>query len=161
MKLNDSIDMKGRLTLRLSDRDGNLVREIAADNDIVLTGRDLVAKMFAKVAIDPISHIAVGTGTTAVAPGTDTALNTEVFRKPIAVIDPAKDITAVGGKMRVVITTELDNSEPPLGGAASVALTEAGMFNAATGGVMYNRVVFPAVNKTADFKLTLVWEILF
>lgn len=157
MKLNDSIDMKGRLTLRLSDLNGNLVREIAADNDIVLTGRDLVAKLFAKVAIEPITHIAVGTGTDAVNPKEDKKLGKELFRKDIKAIDPAKDIIEVGGKMRVVISTELNNDE------ANGALTEAGMFNAKEpdSGVMYNRVVFPAVNKTADFKLTLVWEILF
>jgi hypothetical protein len=27
--------------------------------------------------------------------------------------------------------------------------------------VMYNRVVFPVISKSADFKLTLIWEILF
>ena len=46
-------------------------------------------------------------------------------------------------------------------GEANGALTEAGLFNAAAAGVMYNRVVFPPINKTADFKLTLIWEIIF
>ena len=40
-------------------------------------------------------------------------------------------------------------------------LREAGVFNAATGGVMYNRVVFQDVTKTDAFKLTLLWDIVF
>lgn len=157
MKINEAIDMKGRLTLRLHDRQGALVREMAADNDIVLTGRDLVAKLFANVSIDPISHIAVGTGATAVDPATDKKLESELFRKAITPIDPAKDISPVDKKVRVIVSTELDFAE------GNGALTEAAMFNSADSStsVMYNRVVFPPVNKTADFKLTLVWEILF
>ncbi len=149
--------MKGRLTMRLHNREGALVRELAADNDIVLTGRDLVAKLFANVSIDPISHIAVGTGATAVDPATNQNLESELFRKEITPIDPAKDIAPVDKKVRVIVSTELDFAE------GNGALTEAAMFNSAdaTTSVMYNRVVFPPVNKTSDFKLTLVWEILF
>lgn len=149
--------MKGRLTLHLHDRWGKLVREIAADNDIVMSGRDLVAKLFANVSIDPISHIAVGTGATAVDPAVDQKLESELFRKAITPIDAAKDITPVDKKVRVIVSTELDFAE------GNGALTEAAMFNSKDPGasVMYNRVVFPPVNKTVDFKLTLVWEILF
>jgi hypothetical protein len=157
MNMHEALEMKGRLTLRLQDKEGKLIQETAADNDIVMTGRDLVAKLFAKVSIDPISHIAVGKGTTAVAPLTDVKLESEIFRKAITTIDPAKDIKPVGNKMRVMVSTELDFSE------GIGPLTEAAIFNGPTSGsgVMYNRVVFPPVNKTKDFKLTLVWEILF
>ena len=149
--------MKGRLTLRMHNRQGDLIRETKADNDIVMTGRDLVAKLFAKVSIDPVSHIAVGTGTTPVDPAADQKLEAELFRKELTPIDPAKDITAVENKVRVIVSTELDFAE------GNGPLTEAAMFNSNSpgGGVMYNRVVFPPVNKTTDFKLTLVWEILF
>lgn len=157
MKIHEALDMKGRLTLRLHDRHGALVRELAADNDIVMTGRDLVAKLFSRVTIDPISHIAVGKGTTPVNPATDLKLESELFRKPITTIDPAKDIKAVDKKVRVVVSTELDFAE------GNGPLTEAAIFNGLNPGssIMYNRVVFPPVNKTSDFKLTLVWEILF
>lgn len=157
MKIHEAFDMKGRLTLRLSDRQGHTVRSFSADNDIVLTGRDLVAKLFANVKIDPVSHIAVGTGSAAVNPATDVGLEKEAFRKALTTIDAALDITPVAGRMRVIVSTELDFAE------GNGALTEAGIFNSKNpgGGVMYNRVVFPPVNKTADFKLTLLWEILF
>jgi hypothetical protein len=40
-------------------------------------------------------------------------------------------------------------------------LREAGIFTAAAGGVMYNRVVFDPVTKSNNFKLTLIWDIVF
>jgi hypothetical protein len=44
-----------------------------------------------------------------------------------------------------------------LAGDSTGALTEAGVFNAATGGIMLDRVVFPVVNKGADDSLTAVF----
>lgn len=156
MKHVDALDMKGRLTLQKLDARGEIVEQLAADNSIVLSGRDLVAKLFINETIDPISHVAVGTGPSAVNPAADVKLQTELFRKPINPLDPTQHLsTTSDNKKKVVITAELDFNE------ANGALTEAGLFNAASAGVMYNRVVFPPINKTADFKLTLIWEIVF
>jgi hypothetical protein len=156
LKVSEYLDMKGRLTLQKRNAANQVLAEIAVNNNIVLSGRDLVAKLFINEKIDPISHIAVGTGTDPVNPGADTQLQTQFFRKAIAPVDPTQNLTTTGdGRKKVMITAELDFSE------ANGALTEAGLFNAPTGGVMYNRVVFPAINKTGDFKLTLIWEILF
>jgi hypothetical protein len=154
--LSENLDMKGKLTVQKRDKSNQIVEQISANNNIVLSGRDLVAKLFINEKIAPISHIAVGAGTAEVNPKTDTKLNTELFRKAITKIDPTQDLTITdGGKIKVKITTELDFNE------ANDYLTEAGLFNANTGGVMYNRVLFPPINKTNDFKLTLIWEILF
>ena len=40
---------------------------------------------------------------------------------------------------------------------ATGALTEAGVFNAASAGAMFDRVVFPVVNKGVDDSLTAVF----
>lgn len=158
MKLTESIDPKGRLTLQLRDANDQLVEEVAANNSIVLTGRDLVAKQFAGQVIAPISHVAVGTGSAAVNPTTDTVLGTELFRKAINPINPALHITTTGdGKKKVTISCDLAAAE------GNGPLTEAALFNDPTAntGTMYNRVVFPVVNKTNAFRLTLIWEITF
>jgi hypothetical protein len=156
VKVFESIDMKGRLTLQKRNIHNDLLEAIAVNNSIVLSGRDLVAKLFIDEPIAPISHIEVGTGTAVVNPDSDTQLQTPLFRKAIAPIDPTQNlVTTDEGRKKVTLTAELDFNE------ANGALTEAGLFNAATGGVMYNRVVFPTINKTSDFKLTLLWEILF
>ncbi len=155
MKLQDALDMRGRLTVQRRNAASELVETIQVNNSIVLSGRDLVAKLFINEPIDPVSHVAVGTGNAPVA-AANAALATEVFRKAINPVDPSQHITTTDtDKRRVMITAELDFTD------ANAALTEAGLFNAATGGVMYNRVVFPPINKTADFKLTLIWEIIF
>ncbi|MBK8021893.1 MAG: hypothetical protein IPK19_10840 [Chloroflexi bacterium] len=155
MKLQDALDLRGRLTVQIMDGQNAVIESIRVNNSIVLTGRDLVAKLFVKQPIDPVSHVAVGTGTTAVDPK-DEALQSEIFRKAVNPVDPSLHITTTGeGKRKVTLTAELDFAD------ANAALTEAALFNADTGGVMYNRVVFPPINKTADFKLTLIWEIIF
>jgi hypothetical protein len=155
MNLHDALDPRGQLTVQKMDASSILVETIRVHNSIVLSGRDLIAKLFIKEAIDPVSHVAVGTGTTAVQ-ASDEKLVNEVFRKPIAPVDPSQHITTTDtSKRKVTLTAELDFGE------ANGALTEAGLFNAASAGVMYNRVVFLPINKTADFKLTLIWEITF
>ncbi len=40
-------------------------------------------------------------------------------------------------------------------------VSEAGIFNAETEGTMYNRVVFPEINKTDKLTLSLIWNISF
>ena len=155
MHVVEALEMRGRLTVEINDARGLLVDRIAANNNIVLSGRDLVAKLFIKEVINPVSHVAVGTGTAAVTPA-DAALATELFRKPMNPANASQNLsTTQDNKKKVTVTVDLDFGE------ANGALTEAGLFNAASGGVMYNRVVFPTINKTPDFKLTLIWEIVF
>ncbi|MEM0995721.1 MAG: hypothetical protein AAGN35_01520 [Bacteroidota bacterium] len=156
MILNDSIDPKGHLTVQMRNRAGEVVAQTASHNDIVLTGRDLVAKMFIGQSIGSVSHVAVGTDSTPTDPGITSALGSELFRKGINTINPALHLaTTPDGKKKVTISCDLDFNE------ANGALTEAALFNQSSNGVMYNRVVFPPVNKTSDFKLTLIWEITF
>ncbi|WP_334849484.1 hypothetical protein [Nostoc sp.] len=172
MKMSDELDMQGRLQIKTFNRDDELITEVKANNFIVYTGRDLVAQLFLGQKIDPVRYLAVGTGNLAVNPVIDNKLQTEVFRKQIKAIDLSKDlsdtpevtITKEGRDIKqknrkVIISADLDFKEP---GDQTYELKEAGLFNAAKdGGVMYNRVVFPVVTKTPDFKLTLVWEIIF
>ena len=154
MKITEAIDMKGRLTLHLENRLGE-VQTIAADNAIVLTGRDLVVNLFAGLSgAKFISHIAVGTGSTAINADTDSKLSTELFRKPLNKIT-AQNITTVNGRKQLTVSADFQFDE------ANGTLSEAGIFNAEKDGTMYNRVLFQPVSKTRDFKLTLVWEILF
>jgi hypothetical protein len=164
MNLSEALDIQGQLTLQKRHADDRIIEVIQAQNSIVLTGRELVAKLFIKEVKDtikPVSHVAVGTGTAAVNPQ-NSKLETELFRKPINLINVSRDLQSVDyqGSIRkkVMITADLDLQEA-IGG-----LTEAALFTGDAkdaNAVMYNRVVFPVINKSADFKLTLIWEILF
>lgn len=163
--MNETNEMRGCLTLQVSDRDGHVIHEQPCKNRIVTSGRRLVAQLFGGVTFrpspTPVTHMAVGTGGTAPSDG-DTSLQAQSGgRKQISEVKYEQfDESGTTGQIRRVratLTAEFDYGE-----ANDVdPLREAGVFNAATGGVMYNRVVFPAVTKTNAFKLTLIWDIVF
>lgn len=163
--MNDKQAMSGILTLRVSDREGRLVHEQNCNNRIVTSGRRLVAQMFGGVTSgtppSKVTHMAVGEGGTAPVDG-DTGLRTQRDgRKPISEVTYEEfDEPIQGGSIRRIrarLTAEFDFGEAN----GAEPLREAGIFNAATGGVMYNRVVFQDVTKTDAFKLTLLWDIVF
>lgn len=165
--MNEMMNMQGRLTLQLTDGEGHIVHRQQRHNRIVTSGRELVAQLFTGVSSGtppaPVSHMAVGTGNAASADN-QTALTAE--RSPRKAIAPA-DVSysqfeepVPGGtvrRVRVRLQTVFDfgdaNGPEPL--------REAGIFNAAAAGRMYNRVTFADVTKTNAFKLTLIWEITF
>ncbi|NEO25275.1 MAG: hypothetical protein F6K57_40305 [Moorea sp. SIO4A5] len=164
MKIAENLDMKGRLIIQKYNPQAQLVQEVKADNSIVYTGRELVAKLFTNQTIDPIRYIALGTGGSTVAPANDIQLENEVFRKELKPFDLGKDLIESGDgdskKCKIMLSVDLDFGEPD---KQPVELTEAGLFNSPeqSQGIMYNRVTFPKITKSEQFKLTLVWEILF
>lgn len=182
MYLTDSLAMQGRLHIQRFDRAGQLVNVVAANNAIVFNGRELVAKLFAGVeGTAPITHLAVGTGDADVNADTDTTLVNEVLRKRLKTFDPSRDITSFtltlpdtatpaqpktsykSSRVRFSADLELTDLDPASNNNQPYILKEAGLFTAEAPktGVMYNRVVFPGIPKTPEFKLTLVWEIIF
>jgi hypothetical protein len=163
--MNEKHTMSGFLTLQVSDREGRLVYEQPCKNRIVTSGRRMVAQMFGGVPSgtppSKVSHMAVGEDGTAPADG-DTGLRAQrAGRKPIGEVTYEEfDEPIEGGSIRRIrarLTAEFDFGEAN----GDEPLREAGVFNAATGGVMYNRVTFQEVTKTGAFKLTLLWDIVF
>ena len=159
--MKETNDLRGRLTLRISDVEGRVLREESTRNRIVTSGRTLVAHLFGGPPSGPqptrVTHMAVGTDGTAPADA-DTALKAQRgARKQIGdvVYEPFDD--AGTQRVRARLTAEFDFTEAN----GSEPLREAGVFNAADAGVMYNRVVFESVTKTTAFKLTLLWDIVF
>ncbi len=163
--MRESIEMRGALTLQVSDRTGALLYKARYHNRIVTSGRTLVAQMFAGISggVPPgsVTHMAVGTDAT---PPTDTdsALKAErAPRKLISSVDYSEITEGTGSseikRVRARLTAVFDFGDANGAGA----LREAGIFTADSGGVMYNRVVFEPVTKTDAFKLTLLWDIVF
>lgn len=168
--MEESMNMHGRLTLHLVDRNGRVVETRRQPNRIVKTGRLLVAQVFADdIDINgkskkstSVTHMAVGSGA-AVATDDQTGLVSERSpRKRITDVSFTEFNEAIGTvstrRVKVTLTAVFDFDEA---NDPAVPLREAGMFTAATGGVMYNRVVFEPVTKTDTFKLTLLWDITF
>ena len=142
-KENQMLSFKGSMkaTLRKSD---NSVIVYNRDNLIVDVGFDLICDALGEASRPAlISHIAVGTGAVAAAAG-DTALSTELSR-----LSATYDHTASTKVFTMTVTFAA--------GIATGALTEAGVFNAVSVGIMLDRVVFPVINKGASDSLDITF----
>ena len=137
----DGFYLHGRMEARLIKPDGSILVRVK-DNLIVNAGFSFIAQSIGLSTGRPsvMSHIAVGTGTTAAA-SANTALVTELARKA------ATFSHTVGTK---VFQFEATFNA----GEATGAITEAGVLNAASAGTMLDRVVFAVINKGADDTLT-------
>ena len=164
--MNEVLDMRGSVTMLLTDRAGAVVYERREHNRIVKSGRDLVAKLFAGAPgqTQPTRVTHMGVGTDGADPTDDqTALLKErparegLPRKPIEEVSFAEFTDAGVKRVRVTLKAVFDFEEAN----GPEPLREAAIFNAPTGGVMYNRVTFKDVTKTNAFKLTLLWDITF
>ena len=136
--INDDLKLTGHVSIALNDE---VVREVP--NLVVTDGKKWVADRMNN-ANAVMSHMAVGTGTNAAAAG-DTTLQTENDRNALT------------------STTVTDNAVAYVAswaaGDATAALTEAGIFDASSGGDCLARTVFSVVNKGANDTLTITWTI--
>lgn len=142
--IQETMKLHGAITLLLNKANGD-VETVHKDNIIVDVGFDFIADAIGKAASRPgvMGFIALGTGTTAAAAG-QTALVTELDRN-------AATYAHTTGTKTFSFTANFP------AGDATGAITEAGVFNAASAGIMLDRVVFPVVNKGADDSLTAVF----
>lgn len=124
-------------------KNGKFLCEI--DDLVVDTGKEWIAKRMKDDDV-PASHIAVGTGTT-VAVVADTALEIELTRVAL---------TTAGGVQTA--KTIAFHAEFPAG-VGTGAITEIGLFNAATGGTMICRTTRSVINKEAGDSLGFTWTI--
>lgn len=148
--------LRGHFRLELRGPDGALKDVREADNLVVDSGLDWLRE-YAFDSVTPtaaarMSHIAIGTGTTSEAAG-DTALQSEVER---LAFDAVTGYAAGGTGVCTVAATF-----PAAGGYEPAAITEAGIFNDAAAGDMWNRVVFAAVNKTSADTLKVTVTVTF
>lgn len=137
--LSDSMEMTGKLEIF---KNGELVREI--DNLVVTAGKGFVASRMIGTTPAVMSHMAVGTGATAPAAG-DTTLQTELNRQALGTPSVAGAVVSYSATFAA--------------GQGTGALTEAGIFNAASAGTMLCRTTFAAVNKGASDAITINWTV--
>jgi len=143
--INDSLNLKGRVALELKDAEGNVkeVREI--DNLVVDAGLDYIASRMEGVSEAVMSHMGLGSGSTA-ADAADTDLETLLGAR-----ETLDSTTVTNNTVVYVATFEA--------GDATGSVREAGIFNASTSGTMLCRTVFDVVNKAADDTLSVTWTI--
>mgnify|MGYP001130354482 CR=1 FL=1 len=140
----DKLQVHGAVSLTLFHEDGTVTHRVK-NNLIVDVGFDFICDAIGLSTGRPnvISHIAVGSGTTAPAPG-NTALESEIGRK-------AGVYNHTAGTKIFTFQTTFNPGE------ATGAITEAGIFNAAVGGAMLDRVTFAVVNKGVNDTLVVTF----
>lgn len=141
-----NIKMYGAFTVVLKKANGE-VEVVHKDNLIVDSGFDLIADaIFNPTRPGAAQYIAIGTSSTAAAAG-QTALVAQLSTRAVATYAHTP-----GTKVATVEYTFLP-------GTHTGAIVEAGIFNASSGGTMFDRVVFPVVNKGADDTLTTTFTL--
>ena len=136
--IHDDLKLTGALTIALNDE---IVQE--TENLVVTAGKNWVADRM-NDANTVMTHMAVGTGTNAAVAGDD-ELQTENDRNALT------STTVTDNAVAYVATWAA--------GDATAALTEAGIFDAASSGDMLARTVFSVVNKGAADSMTITWTI--
>ena len=79
MLQSNALTAKGRLTLEQFDKEGNLIHTQETTNVVVDTGLAYIASRMKDASATAMSHMAVGSNSTAAASG-DSALGTELGR---------------------------------------------------------------------------------
>lgn len=145
MKKQSQAALMCNVVIEERDLKGRLVKRVKAKNLVVLAGRNLLRDLLAGTGTAP-THIAVGTGTAAVADA-DTALQTQVYSDYIT--RRVQQSSAV--KFQLFIPTTSANG---------YSLTEAGI-QAVLGATttLFARIIFPAFAKNGSNTLTISWTI--
>ena len=143
--LKDSIRLTGELKLTLTNEGGDVTQEMIVPNTVVTAGKGFIASRM-NTTTTTMSHVELGTGATGAVVG-NTTLETIISGSRTALTSTTVTANAVA----YVVTFGA--------GVGTGAVTEAGIFNASSGGDMLARTVFSAINKAAADTLGITWTI--
>jgi|TARA_B100001094_G_scaffold202413_1_gene196318 hypothetical protein len=142
--IQDSIKVTGELKITVTNPNGNVTQETIIPNLVVTAGKNLIASRLKDTTDAAMSHMAIGTGSTAAAAG-NTTLGTEAGRVALT------STTVTANAVAYVATFGA--------GTGTGAITEAGLFNASSSGDMLCRTVFSVINKGAADTLGITWTV--
>lgn len=145
--IRETLSPKGELKIVLRDKDGNIKDERLVKNVVTTAGKTYIAaRMTDTSQPTDMSHMAIGTGSTAAVVG-DTTLETETAR------------VALTGSEGSPSTNTIVYTATFGAGTGTGALREAGVLNAGSSGTLLCRTVYDVVNKGADDSITITWTI--
>jgi len=146
--MNENLWLDGQLDIVLFDKNGLVKHAETVENLVVNVGLAFIISRMVGTSKGVMSHMAVGSGSTAAAAG-DTALGSQLGSRKVL------DSTTITGsnneKVQYVCTFG--------SGEGTGAITEAGIFNASSSGDMLCRTVFAVVNKAADDTMVITWTV--
>ena len=137
--MEDTITVRGAVKIELN---GSIIVE--KDNLIVTTGKNFLTVPILSASASPMTHMAIGSGTTAAAL-TDTTLETEITRQAFTTASVTANVATINCLYAA--------------GTGTGTITEAGLLNAAVAGTLLSRVVFTAIPKGALDTLSITWTV--
>lgn len=145
--MEEAIKITGHVDIVVTDKDGVVKETRSVKNLVVTAGKAFIAASMLKTTTNSpvaMSHMAVGSGTTAAAIG-----NTSMeYQLGIVALASASASGAV-----VTYTASFP------AGTGTGAITEAGILNASSAGTLLCRTVFSVVNKGADDAMSITWTV--
>lgn len=142
--LRDTIKMTGNLKIVLTGADGQIKHEQEIKNLVVTVGKNFIASRMKDATATAMTHMAIGSGVAAAVVG-DTTLGTELGRVALT------STTVTTNNVAYVATFPA--------GTGTGAVTEAGLFNAASVGTLLCRTVFSVINKGVADTLGITWTV--
>lgn len=143
--INDKLKLRGDVALVLKDKDGNIKESREINNLVVTAGLTFICARMAAASDNVMSHMALGSGTTPAAAGQTDLVSILGSREALDSTSPSANTIAYVSSFEA--------------GEGTGAVTEAGIFNGASGATMLCRTVFPVVNKQADDTMSVTWTI--
>ena len=140
----ESVKVKGNLEVVLLDETGTQKDYRKVDNLVVAVGKDVIAARLLGNTIAVMSHMAVGSSSTAAATS-QTALGGELGR------------VALDSSSRSANTLTYVATFPA--GTGTGSLAEAGILNAVSTGNLLCRTTFSAVSKAAGDTIVITWNV--
>ena len=141
---NDNSKATGKLTVEIKNDKGVVIETREVKNLVVDDGLEYIASRMKDTSATAMSHMAIGTGSTAAAAG-NTALGTEAARQALT------STTVTANAVAYVASFGA--------GTGTGAITEAGILNANSSGTLLCRTVFSVVNKGASDSMTITWTV--
>lgn len=142
---NENLKVKGNLEIVLQDKTGKVKKKKKYKNLVVTTGLGFISSRMKDASAGVMSHMGLGSGTTAAAAGQTDLVSVLGSREAI-------DASVVSG-------SAITYSAVFEAGDATGAVTEAGIFNASSSGTMLCRTVFPVLNKAVGDTMSVTWTI--
>lgn len=143
--INDDLKLRGDVAIVLKDKNGNVKESREIKNLVVTAGLTFICSRMAGVSAGVMSHMALGSSTTAASAGQTDLVSILGSREALD--------SSTASSNTIVYVSSFEAGE------GTGAVTEAGVFNAASSGTMLCRTVFPVVNKQADDTMSVTWTI--
>ena len=148
-ELKDCVARKGKLNIELFGPDGKVKEKREISNLMVNVGEAHIAdQLSSSPGENAMSHMAIGTGTTAPTSANITLAN-EIDRNALT----SRTQGAGGDDNDVIYVGDW------AAGDGTGAITEAGILNAAAVGSLLARATFAAINKGASDTLKITWTV--